>query len=398
MPWRETCPMNERVRFVTLAREKMLPFSSLCGIFNISRETGYKWLNRFNDEGLEGLNERSCKPHNNPRMIDKSFIDPIVKIKHKHPTWGPKKIAVILQEQHHLEKIPATSTIGEILKREGLVKERRRRARLPQHLKPNLDIRGPNDLWCTDFKGHFLLRDGIRCHPLTLTDAFSRFLLCCHGEVTEAIEPAKKAFERVFSEFGIPNAILSDNGIPFASSGTIGLTRLSAWWIKLGITPVRIQPGRPDQNGKHERFHRTLKDQTARPPRETMIDQQEAFDRFQNEYNFERPHEALQQKRPHELYKPSAKEFSSRLSGPEYPLHFEKRRVDCTGKISWFSKDVFISEVLEKETIALEEIGDDLWLAYFYHFPIGLFNARDRKMVALPRMNYQPGLSGLSPV
>ena len=231
-----------------------------------------------------------------------------------------------------------------------------------------------------------------------MTDAFSRYLLCCNGDTTEAIEPAKKVFERVFSEFGIPKAMLSDNGSPFASSGTVGLTRLSAWWIKLGITPIRIQPGRPDQNGKHERFHRTLKDQTARPPEATMSDQQDAFDRFQKEYNLERPHEALQQKRPCELYRPSTRKFSLKLSGPEYPLHFEKRSVDCSGQMSWRNKNIFISEVLEKETIALEEIGDGLWLTYFYHFPIALLNARDRKMVALPRMNYQPALSGLSPV
>lgn len=396
MPWKETDSMQERVRFVMLAKEEQIPFSQLCQLFLISRETGYKWLNRFETQGLDGLQDMSRRPQSNSKSVKASIVEVILKLRHQHPTWGPKKLAVLLKETEQVSLAP--STIGEILKRNGLVKKHFRRRHQFKAEAPDLSINGSNDVWCTDFKGHFLVGDGNRCHPLTLTDAYSRYILRCTSLATQSLKPAHKVFEEAFNTYGLPNIILSDNGTPFSSKAPGGLTTLSAWWVKLGITPVHIQAGHPEQNGRHERMHRTLKAETTRPPSKTLQEQQKAFDAFVQEYNEQRPHEALDQKRPSQLYQPSKREYPSKIHEPEYPGHFEVRYVRSNGEIKWKGENLYVSEVLTREAVGLEEIAEDTRLIYFYHLPIAVLLEKQRKMICLPSRLNQPKVSGMSPV
>lgn len=398
MAWKETNIMEERIRFVMLAEEKRMAFSVLCSFFNVSRETGYKWLERFRSEGIQGLNDKSRRPLHNPRELGQKTVESILEIRQRHPTWGPKKIAVLLEEKEQHEIIPSASTIGEVLKRNDLVRRRRKRSKPAVQNKPILEMIRPNDVWCADFKGHFLLRDGQRCHPLTITDGFSRYLLCCEAMLAGSILDTQKAFEQVFNSYGLPKFILSDNGKPFAAPTATGLTRLSVWWIKLGIRPVRIQPGHPEQNGRHERMHRTLKAETARPSQQTMVQQQDAFVRFREEYNQLRPHEALGQKRPAELYQRSLDNYFDPAFEVKYAPRFETRRVGSKGEFSWKNKDIFISETLAGETVGFEETGDRLWTVYFHHIPVSIFDEQTKKMTALPPRQHKPKLSGMSSV
>ena len=399
MPWKETSPMKERLRFVVLALEKNTPISTLCKLFGISRETGYKWLNRYEVQGFSGLEDLSRKPLGNKRAIETNLIDAIISIRSKHPLWGPKKLAVLLKEQLPNERIPVASTIGEILERHGLIKKRsRQRRRFGTTEKPNIAAEASNDVWCTDFKGHFLVGDGQRCHPLTITDAFSRYLISCESLTAESGLFVKEKYEEAFQQYGLPRFILSDNGTPFSSRAPGGISRLSAWWLKLGITPIHIQPGHPEQNGSHERMHRTLKAATAYPAEKTLIDQQKAFEAFKEEFNQIRPHEALGQKRPAELYSPSIRHFPKELPTPVYPAHFETRQVKPNGEIKWKGNKVYLSESLTKEPIGLEEIGEDTMLIYFCHLPIALLNEHKGKITPLPSPLKKTRLSTMSPV
>jgi len=397
MPWKETGRMEERVKFVFLAKERKMPLANLCKIFGISRETGYKWLNRFELQGFEGLEDISRKPHSNSRAANEEVIEAIIDLRHEYPLWGAKKLAVLLRERRPDLKIPAVSTLSEILERNGLVKKRRSRRRFVSNTKPDLTISGSNDVWCTDFKGHFLLGNGQRCHPLTLTDAFSRYLLCCVALPDEKMEPVQRIFEEVFRCFGLPKVILSDNGAPFASKAPGGLTRLSAWWVKLGITPIRIEPGHPEQNGGHERMHRSLKEATAYPPQKCLKAQQQIFNGYKDVYNNVRPHEALGQKRPAELYKKSKRLYTGKIIEASYPANFDVRNVRQNGEIKWKGKNLFISEVLVKEMIGLEEVADETRLIYFCHLPIAILDEQKGVITTLPSRLKFNKLSGMSP-
>jgi len=320
MAWQETCVLDERFKFVSEVLEGSYSMSELCAAYNISRKTGYKWLERYNRYGLAGLNDMSRAAHNHPNALCQAMRTAILGIKYDFPHWGPAKIAYRLRKLNsNWSGYPALSTIGQLLKREGLVSSRKRRRRATAThggLTTGTDV---NDVWCADFKGHFSTADSSRCNPLTITDNISRYLLCCQHLKRMNYTLVKRQFERVFREHGLPVVIRTDNGTPFSSRGLCGLSRLSAWWIKLGIHPERIEPGNPQQNGRHERMHRTLKQETASGPASNLKSQQKRFDKFKFDYNQHRPHEALDMNTPSSLYKSSSRQFPSKLLEPHYP-------------------------------------------------------------------------------
>ena len=367
----------ERARFITLHAEGLYSMSELCARFGISRKTGYKWLERYQADGLAGLADQSRAPHACPHRTAAKTEAALVRAREAHPTWGPKKLLPYLARTQPELALPAQSTAGAVLKRHGLVAARKRR-RKPVHpgTRP-LTATAPNEVWQADFKGQFPTRNGTLCYPLTVTDAHSRFLLECRALASTEHASAQAVFAAVFAAYGLPWAIRTDNGGPFSSPAIGGLSRLSVWWVKLGIQHQLITPGRPQENGRHERMHRTLKAETTRPPDWDLGGQQERFDRFRSEFNQERPHEALAQRTPGSLYRPAARELPSQLPEPEYAGHFYVRRVSPKGSISFSARPLFISEVLAGEHVGLEEIDEDVWSVYFYHVLLGRFHVRD---------------------
>ena len=291
-----------------------------------------------------------------------------------HPTWGPLKIQASVGRKYPELALPATSTIGELLKREGLVKPRVRRRRTPPCTQPFAKITAPNSVWCVDFKGDFRLGNGTRCYPLTVTDSYSRYLLCCYGLKGTSGEPVQRVLTRVFREFGLPDAWRSDNGTPFASIGIAGLSRLSVWLVKLGIQLERIDPGRPEQNGRHERMHRTLKAEATRPARRSVPAQQKSFDRFRREFNEDRPHEALGQETPASVYVPSPRLFPKRVTGPDYDQDTLVRRVGSSGSFRWKCENQFIGRVLIGESVGVTQVDNDLWDVSFGSVRLGVLD------------------------
>ena len=374
MPWKETGPVDERVKFAAAALDNAHHFTALCKAFGISRKCGYKWLARYREFGPAGLEDRSRAPRTSPQRIDMIVEKLIVATRKLHPTWGPKKIADRLLKQASNLDQPSRGTIANVLKREGLVKKRRRPPQPAPYASALKHALRPNDVWCTDFKGEFRTGDRHLCFPLTTTDSYSRYLLCCRALQGTASAPVKEVFEEMFREYGLPLAIRSDNGTPFSSPG--GLSALAIWWIKLGIRPERIQPGRPQQNGRHERMHRVLKEETTRPPKSTRTAQQRAFNRFKQTYNYIRPHEALAMQTPSELYRPSSRTLPLYLPEPEYPAHFELRRVNSSGEIKLNGKRFFVSHTLKKEEVGLEPLDDGLWAVHFGMLKIGGLDIR----------------------
>lgn len=379
MPWKETHAMRERVHFVTDFESGLYSLSELCELYGVSRVTGYKWLGRFEKLGFDGLKDRSRAPRSCPHRTDPETCRRLLEIRRKHPDWGPGKL---LKRLHRLESeraLPAGSTVGDLLRRHDLVPPRRRRRPLEHPGRPTTRATRANELWTTDYKGQFKTRDGAYCYPLTVADTASRFVLACKGVSSTQHREAKPVFQRLFREFGLPDAIRSDNGTPFATTALGRLSRLSVWWIKLGIRPELIEPGHPEQNGIHERMHRTLGRTTDKPARDRAA-QQLAFRHFVQVFNHERPHDALNGETPADLYRPSNKPYPEKLPMPEYPAHFELRRVSRNGGIRWSSDWVNISSVLAEETIALEEVDDGVWTVWFYQYALGRFDER-RKLV-----------------
>src|SRR6266536_4942834 len=378
MPWKETGRVFERTRFIDDYLSGCFTIAELAARYGVSRKTLYKWLGRHDDAGLAGLADHSRAPAVCPHRTPEMVADQIVAFRRRFPYMGPKKIIARLSELEPLVDWPAPSTAGDILRRNGLVRRRVRR-RPPVHpLRLPVKATAPNEVMTIDFKGQFRLRNRQYCYPLTIVDGFSRYILACDALTSTQMEPARTVFERVFRTYGLPCCILSDNGSPFASPGLARLSRLSMWWIRMGISVTRIVPGRPDQNGAHERMHRTLKEQTTRPPAPDQAAQQSVFDRFRHEYNEERPHEALEQRRPVTLYVPSTRPYPERLPPIEYPGYYETRKVDHTGMIRWHAERVFISHTLEGETIAFEEIDDGIWSVYYGVVLLARFDERER--------------------
>jgi putative transposase len=333
MPWLETSPVEQRERFIRDHRLDLYAMAELCARYGISRKTGYKWLTRYAEGGRAGLCDRSRAPHHCPHRIPRDIAAVICAARRQHPSWGPAKLLAWLRPRQPGMDWPAISTAGDLLARRGLVKKRRRRRRYqhPGVVPPT--TAQPNDLWTADFKGHFRTRDGIYCYPLTIADQHTRYLLACHGLLSTKGHGVRPVFDRLFREYGLPRAIRTDNGVPFATTGIHGLSQLNVWWLRLGIQHQRILPAHPEQNGAHERMHKTLKGEACRPPRATLVTQQRAFHTFRRLYNDQRPHEALQDRPPAALYRPSPRAYSGTLPPVEYPGHFLVKRVTNAGTI-----------------------------------------------------------------
>lgn len=374
MPWRTPDLVAIREEFVEQAMSGRYPVAALCNAYGISEKTGHKWLNRFKEEGRPGLSDRSRAPHETPHKISPEVRREVLALREKHPTWGPKKLRVVLRRKLPEKHWPAASSIGELLRREGCVQPQRRRntgTELP--IDAGLTVaRAPNEVWSTDFKGQFRLKNGELCYPLTAQDAFSRFVIGTTALSSTAAFPVEIAFTRHFQEYGLPSVIRSDNGVPFASPTAIGrLSKLSVWWIRLGIRPERIEPGEPQQNGTHERMHKTLKADATRPPSSSLTEQQLRFDKFRREYNDERPHESLGQETPASRYSPSARVFPTRLPELVYPAHFEVRVVSESGAINFRGRKFQVTTALTNQQLGLEETDDDLWTVSFGSLVLG---------------------------
>lgn len=388
MPWTKTDAMNERVKFIAacLAREESDDtFAELCARFGIVAKTGYKWLHRYEEGGVRSLVEMSRAPRSHPQTVATEVVKALLAARRRHPRWGPRKLLVIVRRKEPELLLPAASTVGAILKRHGLVGIPKRRARSSPYGERLREYAAPNAVWCADFKGHFRV-EGAACSPLTITDGFSRFLLRCHGLRSTIFASVRPVFESTFAEFGLPDAIRTDNGAPFSTLAPGGLSRLAIWWIRLGIRPERIMPGRPDQNGRHERMHLTLKADCCRPPRSSFRAQQRAFDRFREEYNFVRPHEGIAQQTPGSLYQASLRPMPRRLPELEYASHFKLERVYSNGTISFQGAQWYLSNCLEGEVVAFEEVGDGRWRVHFGPVPLGIIDFAQTKALKSRRL------------
>ncbi len=364
--------MDERLKFVArlLDGEKM---AVMCREFDISRKTGYKIFSRYKDCGLEGLTDRSRRPYRHGMRLPFQIEKLIVQLKQDHPSWGAPKIREKIRRLHSEITLPAISTVHAVLDRNGLVTRRRKRRYKPEGtaLSP---AQQPNELWCADYKGEFMLADKRYCYPLTVTDFASRYLISCEALSSTKERYAFTVFERVFKDFGLPKAIRTDNGVPFASPNAMfGLSKLSVWWLRLGIDIERIKPGRPQQNGRHERMHLTLKKEATKPAAKNFLQQQGKFDRFIEEFNQERPHEAIGMKYPAEIYTPSLKPYTG-LSDLEYPFHDRTITVTCCGRICIGRRKINLSTVFAGQNVGIKEVSDKIWLVSFMKYDLGFFD------------------------
>lgn len=372
------------MRFV-LERERGLhTMTELCEMYDITRETGYYWLRRYQQGGLEALQDRDRAPRQHPNQTPEEVEQAVLELRRAHMSWGPRKLKRVLEREQPQRQWPAASTIGGMVAREGLVVRRKKRRKVPAYTQPFESADMPNRVWCADFKGWFRTGDGARIDPLTITDACSRYLLRCQRVEKTDYERVRAIFESAFRECGMPQAIRTDNGAPFASRAVAGLSRLAVWWMKLGIVPERIAAGHPEQNGRHERMHRTLKQETASPPEANRRAQQRAFDRFRREYNEERPHEALDMETPSAVYTQSSRRYPARVPEPEYGRLFQVRRVAERGQFRWKHEHVFVSETLTGESVGLLPMDDRYYTVYFATFPIARFDSYKRVIARLP--------------
>jgi transposase InsO family protein len=385
--------MNERIKFIARYLAREVSMTELCEEFGISRKTGYKWVERYDAGGASALEERSRAPLTHPQAYPDEVVALIVAMRQAHETWGARKLIAAVRRGHPELDLPAPSTVNEMLDNRGLLKRRRRRQRSLKYGEPLRAYDAPNSVWCADFKGHFELA-GQRCHPLTVTDGYSRYLLGCRAMYAPSTGPTKAAFERIFREYGLPDAIRTDNGTPFSSVAIAGLSPLAVWWLRLGIAPERIAPGRPDQNGRHERMHRTLKAEATKPARSSLRAQQRRFDEFREEYNQERPHEALEQRTPGELYQWSARPFPKSLSEPEYPRHFTVERTYSNGHVRIDNITYYVSTALKNELVGLEPLADDRWRVHFGRLPLGILDPRHIRLVNTDRVGRVLPLDG----
>jgi putative transposase len=386
MPWKATRPMDLRMEFVATARGGHLTMAAACRRFGVSRRTGYKWLGRFEESGSQGLGDRSRAPKTHPHAVSTETAELLLEARRAHRHWGARTILDFVARRG-IKGLPAASTVSELFKRHGLIKSGTPRSRQLHGEAPEPDFSGPNRTWCADFKGQFQLGDRSWCFPLTISDGFSRYLLCCKGLPDTKGNPVQRAFEHCFRENGLPDAILTDNGKPFASHAVGGLSRLSVWWTKLGIRLHRIVPGRPQQNGRHERMHRTLKQETADSPAASLRGEQPLLDKFRQEYNCDRPHRALGGRSPIHVYCRSTRQLPSRIEPPSYPGHQAVRSVRTDGSICFRGDSFFLSEALVGEQVGLQEFDDDRFLLRFGPLELATLDCRS----AEPVLNRLPG-------
>jgi putative transposase len=371
MGWMETCAVDERMRFMLAVERQEETFAALCRRFGVSRNTGYKWLERYETEGIEGLVDRSRAPLTHPQAVGTAIAERCLEVRRAHPSWGPVKVRAYLERNHSEAAWPAASTIGALFDREGLTVKRRLRRRSPPSSAPFGDCAGANDVWCIDFKGWFLTGDGTHCEPLTLADAASRYLLRCQALGRCDDEHVWPVLDAAFREFGLPCRLRSDNGPPFATCGAGGLSKLSVKVIKAGVMPERIAPGKPQQNGRLERLHLTLLQDTAKPPARSLRQQIERLQRFQHVYNEERPHAALGNDPPAAHYVASSRRFDGVLREPQYDQDCIARRVRPNGEIRWKGKEIYISAALVGERVGIAEQENGDWSIIYGPIALG---------------------------
>ena len=376
MPWKETSTMDQRIAFIADHLSGHYTKKDLCMHYGISRPTGDKWIKRYHHHGPEGLYERSRRPHHHPDTTAPGIAQRIVETKLAHQSFGPKKVMDLLRALEPNHPWPADSTAADILKRNGLVKPRRKRRRVPPHPHALVTCSAPGQSWSADFKGDFRLGNGQRCYPLTLTDNHSRFILQCRALDRMTTGAVKPWFEWVFREYGLPDTLRTDNGAPFASLAAGGLSQLSKWWVRLGIRPERIRPATPSENGRHERMHRTLKEAVINPAARSFAAQQRRFDAFVEEFNWQRSHEALGRLTPGRVHHVSPRPYPAKLPEVEYDVGVTVRRVRRTGEFKWRGRLIYLSQVLAQEPIALVACDNDSWeIRYSFHL-LGVLDDR----------------------
>lgn len=380
MPWSETSPMDQRVQFIADYLRDSMTVTELCELYGVSRKTGYKWIDRYLRQGPAGLDARSRRPRHSPNETPEELVKVFLEVRRRHPTWGAKKLLAVVHKRHPRWELPHRSTVCDILLRHGMVKRPAQRRRIGHPGKPVSTTLAPNDVWAADFKGQFRTGNGRYCYPLTVTDDHSRYLLGCQALTSTAVQQAKPVFTRLFKEYGLPLRIRTDNGVPFATNTLARLSSLSAWWVRLGVLPELIEPGKPQQNGRHERMHRTLKAETTRPAAGNLAAQQRKFNTFRSVFNHERPHEALDQQPPAQYYRPSQRTMPGKIPPFEYPDRFEVRYVSANGGIRWNRDWVNVSIVCVGEYVGLEEIDDGIWNVYFGALRIGRLHERHMRI------------------
>jgi putative transposase len=378
MPWKE--PMSEKVRLVSECLKGERPISEICREIGVSRPTAYKWFGRFKADQAHGLQNRSRARKTMVHETPADVVEQLTDLKSRFPHWGPKKIVAYLEKASPDIHWPAPSTVGEVFKRRGLVQKRRFRRSAKPTMEGVREGERPNDMWAVDYKGWFRTQDGLRVDPLTISDLASRYLLRCEAVTKTGFESVRRAFEAVFREFGMPIAIRSDNGAPFATTGLGGLSRLGVWWIKLGIRHDRIRPGHPEENGKHERMHLTLKQTAATPPRATLTEQEIAFQNFIEEFNQQRPHEALGMRTPADCYEPSPRVYPPRMEDFEYGSRHKVKTVRSGGTVKWGQQDLYVSMALIGEDVGFVEVMDGEWRVDFRTHPLGFYSDRSKVM------------------
>jgi putative transposase len=384
MPWQEQSPMDLREEFIREYATGCFTVSALADAFRVSRKTAHKWIARHREGGRAALADRSRRPHVSPRALPARVVAAVLDARRGHPTWSAPKLLGWLAGRHPEIAWPASSTAGGWLRHAGLLRARRVRRSPPPRLATALRRPvEPNDLWTIDYKGEFRTADAVWCYPLTLRDGFSRLVLRIDALPAITYVDTRARLRRAFEEFGLPRRIRSDNGSPFSSTGLAGLSRLSVWWLQLGIVPERIRPGHPEQNGAHEQFHAVLKAETARPPAASIRAQQHRFDRFRAEYNGERPHQAWGQRPPAPHYRASPRRLPTQVPAFEYPGHFDVRRVGSNGCVVW-QRPLFIGHALAAHDLGFEEIDDAVWRIHIGPLPIAHFNERTRCVTPLP--------------
>jgi transposase InsO family protein len=382
MPWKEVTKMSERRELIRKWTSGLYKVAELAEEFGVSRPTIYQWIHRFEEEGEAGLIDRPSIPGSCPHRTSEAIAARIVDAKHDHPLWGPSKLIKVLRRADSTVAWPAPSTAGEILERAGLVKPRLKQRRASVLHAQTLRANDSGEMMTADHKGQIRLGDKSYTFPVTINDPVSRFIYAIEGKTSTSYQNARPVFERVFREHGVPLFIGSDNGGPFSCSQALaGLSRLAVWWIELGITPVRIHPGCPWENGVHERMHKTLKDETCRPPSENAREQQKRFDTFRVEFNTVRPHDGIDGFAPIERLKRCPRSYSPRSSEVVYPGHYETRVVRPTGEIRWKNSLLFLSQTLTKKRVGLTEIADGVWSVYFNHIELGRYDQRTKRIV-----------------
>lgn len=380
MPWRQTHTMELKVQMIADHLSNNYNPSELARIYGVSRKTIYKWINRFEQDPEHGLCDRSRAPIKRPHAVSDLVKQAIIDTKLKYPHLGPKKVMNHLRRQHPEQYWPVNSTAGAILANAGLVRPRRHKPRVAPNVLPFAACDSPNSVWSADYKGDFRLGDHNRCYPLTVSDNYSRYLLACQGLPNTRYQYAKAVFERLFIKYGLPFAIRIDNGAPFASTAFGGLSRLSAWWVRLGIRPERIEKGKPNQNGRHERMHRSLKEAVINPARYSFKSQQQAFDQYRKEYNEIRSHEALNDRVPKDVYCASKRMLPSKLLDVEYDHCFKVRQVRHSGEVKWQGKIIYLSQVLAKQPIGFKQISETRWAVYYSFYQLGYWNQKSKKL------------------